>query len=268
MGTITFLFISLLQSNTFSESNVGQNIITLSEIASTNEYLKDELSKSTPLHEGTVIMAVQQTAGKGQRGASWESEPGKNLTCSVLLYPTFLDPRQQFLLTIAVSVAVATALETFISEPVFIKWPNDIFVDSRKVAGILIENQLRGTRWKSAIVGLGVNVNQAEFSEKIASRATSLKIVTGLTHDLHKVLSTLCHYIGQTYVALRTGEAEQLRQQYDARLFARGQLRDFLLEGGVRVSGKILGVSELGHLLVDLDGHRTSFGAKEITYTF
>lgn len=268
MGTITVIFILLLQSNTFSGANVGHNIITVSKIASTNEYLKDELSKSTPLHEGTVIMAVQQTAGKGQRGASWESEPGKNLTCSVLLYPTFLDPRQQFILTIAISVAVARALEALTLEPVRIKWPNDIFVGDRKVAGILIENQLQGQRWKSAIVGLGLNVNQEVFSENIAARATSLRIVTGQSHDLHKTLSTLCHYIGKAYAELRAGLSERLRRQYDARLFARGELREFLLEGGTRIRGKIVGVSELGELLVEFKGHRSSFGIKEIAYTF
>src|SRR5690606_19978508 len=109
----------------------------------------------------------------------------------------------QFLLTVAMSVAVAQALEEYACEPVRIKWPNDIFVGDRKIAGMLIENQLRGKRWKAAVVGLGINVNQAVFPETIAKRATSIKIVTGKTHDLGELLSRLCHYIGQAYGMLR-----------------------------------------------------------------
>lgn len=213
-------------------------------------------------------MAVRQTAGKGQRGAIWESEAGKNLTCSVLLYPVFLEPQRQFLLTVAVSVAVAQALEDYTSAPVRIKWPNDIYVGNRKIAGMLIENQLKGKRWKSAIVGLGVNINQDVFPESIAERATSLKIVTGVAHDLGGLLSKLCHYIGRAYGLLqRQGEAE-LREAYNTRLFARGERRNFLVEGDVEVKGKILSVNDVGELSVDFDGHQVAFGPKEISYTF
>src|SRR5690606_25093723 len=126
-------------------------------------YLKNELSKSTPLHEGTVIMAVDQYAGKGQQGTVWQSEPGKNLTFSLLLTPFFLSPKHQFRLTVAVSVALVRALATLLGERVAIKWPNDLYVGDRKIGGMLIENILQGPRWKSAIIGIGLNVNQTVF---------------------------------------------------------------------------------------------------------
>ncbi len=213
-------------------------------------------------------MAVRQTAGKGQRGAIWESEAGKNLTCSVLLYPTFIEPQRQFLLTVAVSVAVAQTLEEYTSAPVRIKWPNDIYVEDRKIAGMLIENQVRGTRWKSAVVGLGINVNQDVFAETIAERATSLKIVTGSAHDLRALLSRLCHYMGKAYGLLQRQGEGALRNAYHTRVFARDELRYFTVEGNVEVKGKILGVSELGDLLVDFNGYTVAFGAKEIAYVF
>src|SRR5690554_4486491 len=95
-----------LQSNHFSGIFIGQKQITLERTESTNDYLKDELSKSTPFIEGTVIMAVDQFRGKGQAGNEWESQKGKNLTASILLKPTFLKPEQQFDLNIAISLSV------------------------------------------------------------------------------------------------------------------------------------------------------------------
>lgn len=268
MGTINIIFISLLQSNTFSGLIVGQNIITLSKTPSTNEYLRERLSKSTPLDEGTVIMAVQQTAGRGQRGTSWESEPGSNLTFSVLLYPRFLDIRQQFLLNAAISVAVVRALQELTKEALHVKWPNDVLLSGRKVAGILIENQLQGKTWKSAVVGIGINVNQTVFSDSVGQRATSLKIITEKTYECRTLLSRLCHYIGQHYTMLVKNKQENLCEAYESLLFARGEKRDFLVDGNEKVHGKIIGVNRLGRLMVDFGSHQADFGSKEITYVF
>src|SRR5690606_26474526 len=138
-------------------------------------YLKEALSKSTPLPEGTVIMAVDQHDGRGQKGTLWQSEPGKNLTASLLLTPTFLDPKQQFVLTAAISLAITRWLASLTHVEVKIKWPNDIFIGDRKIGGILIENILKGKTWKSAVVGIGINVNQTSFPPEIQTRATSVK---------------------------------------------------------------------------------------------
>lgn len=213
-------------------------------------------------------MAVRQTAGKGQRGSTWESEPGKNLTFSVLLYPTFLDIQQQFHLNAAISVAIVRALQEFVEGSLQIKWPNDVLLGERKVAGILIENQVQGRKWKSAIVGLGINVNQESFGEPVSQRATSLKIVTGQAVDLASLLSRLCHYMEETYNMLRQGQTETLLNNYTKYLFAMGEKRTFLIHGGTEISGTILGVNKLGMLLIEINGQQVVFGIKEIEYVF
>src|SRR5690606_16121061 len=153
------------QSNTFSSFFSGQNLITLKRVSSTNDYLKQELSKSTPFNEGTVIMAEEQTAGKGQKGSKWISDPGKNLTFSLLLKPTFLSPVHQFDLNIAVCVSIFETLFPLMGNQVKMKWPNDIFVNDKKLGGILIENILQGNSWKESIIGIGINVNQEDFGD-------------------------------------------------------------------------------------------------------
>src|ERR1700744_4814140 len=105
-GRIVTILNSTLQNNTFSGLFVGQNLVALTEVDSTNNFLKEALANSTPLIEGTVIMAESQYAGRGQQQNKWNSEPGKNLTFSLLLKPTFLPVNQQFNLTIAISVGI------------------------------------------------------------------------------------------------------------------------------------------------------------------
>jgi len=129
-----------LQNNIFSGLFVGQNLTVLKETGSTNNYLKDLLSNSKPVNEGTVIMAESQTAGRGQQQNRWHSEPFKNLTFSLLLQPKFLSLQQQFELTRAVSLGVITALQQATGANIQVKWPNDIYYGDKKLGGILIEN--------------------------------------------------------------------------------------------------------------------------------
>jgi BirA family biotin operon repressor/biotin-[acetyl-CoA-carboxylase] ligase len=143
-----------LQNNTFSGLFIGRNLITLKEVDSTNTFLKDALSKSTPLLDGSVIMADRQLAGRGQSGNSWISEAGKNLTFSVLLNPVFLAIERQFDLNMAVSLALNDFFNKYKIQAATIKWPNDSYINNKKVAGILIENILQGNKIKhEAIYG-------------------------------------------------------------------------------------------------------------------
>ena len=124
-------------------------------------------------------MAVEQYAGRGQVGTQWESEKGKNLTASILLYPSFISPTNQFNLSIAVSLGIRDALHNILKQEVWIKWPNDIYVNNKKIGGILIENILQGSTWKYAIIGIGINVNQTAFS-------TDAKNPTSIREILHE----------------------------------------------------------------------------------
>src|SRR5690606_17607252 len=127
-------------------------------------YFKSLMSKSEPLAEGTVIMADDQFAGRGQQESTWISAPGKNLTFSLLLKPGFLTITQQFKLNMVVCNALRNAISTFSQRNIAFKWPNDLYYDHKKLGGILIENMLAGNTYKASIVGIGINVNQLEFS--------------------------------------------------------------------------------------------------------
>lgn len=234
---------------------------------STNEYLKAELSKSTPFVEGTVIMAVEQFAGRGQRGAVWFSEPGSNLTFSVLLNPIFLNPRYQFRLTTAISLAIARWLESLLPRLIKIKWPNDIYVDGRKIGGILIENMLKGQTWKAAIVGIGINVNQTTFPPEISRRSCSIKQFLHSDSNIPELLSDLCKYLSEAYQALKNGGHETQLTQYKQHLYRLGESCPFLIDG-VRVTGTLHGVTEEGRLLIDFDGHVADFDVKEVEFVF
>lgn len=256
-----------MQHNSFSGGFIGQNLVTLAATSSTNDYLRRELAKSKPVPEGTVIMAVEQFAGKGQQGAVWESEPGQNLTCSILLTPTFLDPTDQFSLTVMVSLAIVDFLTPHIgSHQVAIKWPNDIYVDGRKIGGILIENVVQGRQWKSAIIGIGLNIRQTRFPAQFRDRATSLKMLTGDVSDPVAYLPGLCAEIEKQYVALREGQHEQQAQRYRQLMYQIDEEATYLVDG-VPVRGKILGVGPHGRLLVDFGGHIADFGIREIAFT-
>ncbi|WP_240768747.1 biotin--[acetyl-CoA-carboxylase] ligase [Olivibacter sp. XZL3] len=242
---------------------VGENIITLQRVSSTNDYLKSNLSNSTPYSEGTVIMAVEQYAGKGQAGNVWRSEPGKNLTCSILLNPGFLSPKDQFNLNIAVSLAIIDTLRPILGGDLRIKWPNDIYFLDKKIGGILIENILRGMTWKHAIIGLAINVNQTDFDNHHA-KASSLKQLLGRDFDINELLSSLCLQLSIEYELLKHGNAEQ-RPRYKRDLYRLGQRANFMV-GDQCKNGTVLDISREGKLVVDFDGQLTEFGIKEIAF--
>lgn len=256
-----------MENNTFSRGFIGRKRITLSSTPSTNDFLKDQLAKSTPFPEGTVIMAVEQFNGKGQHGAVWQSETGQNLTFSVLLYPKGRMADQPFFLTVAVSLAIADFLETLLpqSQSVKVKWPNDIYVDGRKIAGVLIENNFSGKNWKHSVVGIGLNVNQVQFPSEISARLSSLKLVTHQEFDLNELLDRLCEHLESRCMTLRSGQFAELRSDYYERLYQFGEVHTYWVDG-IAVPGKIVGVTPEGRLQLDFNGHLVDFGMKEISF--
>ncbi len=186
-----------MQNNIFSGLFVGQNLITIKEVDSTNNFLKNLSSNSKPLPEGTVIMAESQFAGRGQQQNRWHTEPGKNLTFSILLNPVFLAATNQFDLTRVVSLGVFDALKPLLGENLKIKWPNDIYYDDKKLGGILIESVLQGSQLKQAIIGIGLNVNQQVFPEWVPN-PTSVKQILQQDYDLTLLLSQICNNNGDT----------------------------------------------------------------------
>jgi len=253
-----------LQNNTFSTLFVGQNIVTLRRIDSTNNYLKNQLSKSAPLPEGTVILAEEQFAGRGQLNNTWISEPGMNLTLSLLLFPTFLNPEQQFLLNKSISIAINDVLARIIGAGLKIKWPNDIYFKDKKVGGVLIENLLRGRRWNYAVVGIGININQTHFPDTI-KKVTSIKEILQKNYDINDILVDLCTSIEQRYLQLRAGKYDLLDQMYIKNLYKYNEPHIFEINGEQK-EGKIIGISDTGMLEVNIDEKIGRYNFKEIAF--
>jgi BirA family biotin operon repressor/biotin-[acetyl-CoA-carboxylase] ligase len=254
-----------LQNNTFSTLFVGQNLIKLSDVDSTNNFLKLLVSKSEPLPEGTVIMADNQFAGRGQQQNSWQSAPGKNLTFSIYLKPSFLSVQKQFLLNMAVSIALNNALRALAGDEVKIKWPNDIYFGKQKLGGILIENLLSGQTYKTGIIGIGVNVNQVEFSGVIQARAISLTQILQKNVNLIELLAVICSHIESQYLKLRENNLVSLESDYLKRLLWYNQTGKFL-HNGQEFEGVITGVTEQGMLVIKSKGMEKTYNFKEVEF--
>jgi len=255
-----------LQNNTFSTLFVGQNLIKLSAVDSTNNYLKNIASNSEPLPEGTVIMAEHQFAGRGQQGNVWLAEAGKSLTFSLLLRPTFISAEKQFELNMLVSVALSNVLLKYLPDELSIKWPNDIYVGNKKIGGILIENIIAGSAIKQSIIGIGLNVNQTVFDNELKERPTSISQILQQDVNLMVLLSEICTQIEQLYLKLKLGKSAHLKELYVSKLYRLNKLAKYSREGNV-FEGVIQGINETGMLRIKpLNGEVAEFGFKEIAF--
>ncbi len=222
------------------------------------------LSNSKPVPEGTVIMAESQYAGRGQQQNRWNSEPGRNLTVSLLLNPVFLPPLYQFHLTRVVSIGVAGALIKVLGDEVKIKWPNDIYYGDKKLGGILIENILQGNVIKHAVVGIGLNVNQEEFPAWVPN-PVSVKQILHADYDLRLLLSDICKNIEAGYLQLKSSGFQQIQAAYTSLLYWYGQEKPFSA-GGEVFSGTVTGVSDTGYLQLSRQGEIKEYSFKEIEF--
>jgi BirA family biotin operon repressor/biotin-[acetyl-CoA-carboxylase] ligase len=253
-----------LQNNIFSGLFVGQNLVTIQQVDSTNTFLKTLLSNSKPLPEGTVIMAESQYAGRGQQQNKWHSEPGKNLTFSILLTPSFLAVSDQFDLNRVVSLGVYDALYPYLGDKLKIKWPNDIYYSDRKLGGILIETHIQGTHIKDAIIGIGLNINQENF-EPGAGNAISLKQILHRDYDLKTILSEICSHIEAYYLNLRADKFLFVRNTYLSRLYWLKEVKPFRSNDQV-FEGVIKNVKENGMLVVENNNEQQEFSLKQIEF--
>ena len=162
-------------------------ITHFNNIDSTNSYLQNLLEKGEDVVDNVVVTDFQ-TSGKGQGKNVWQSEDGKNLLFSIALDMSFLKAEDQFLLTQIVSVAMINVLKKYLPEEnLFIKWPNDIYFNNKKIAGILIKNEIKGIMLGTSIIGIGLNVNQTSFDESLPN-PISMKMITGKDYDLEEIL--------------------------------------------------------------------------------
>jgi len=239
----------------------GQQLVFVPECHSTNS-LASELATKNILSEGSVIITSNQTAGRGQRGNTWEAAAGMNLTFSILVKPTFLFVKNQFYLTIITSLAVIDFLKDQSVAEVKIKWPNDILVGKKKIAGILIENSLQQETIQQSIVGIGLNINQNNFA---FSTATSLAIVKNQDFDLNQSLNSLMKNFEKRYLQLRSGKLAELKSEYLENLFSLNESQTFI-SNGKELEGTIEDVDENGELMVLINGEKRNYNLKEISF--
>ena len=215
--------------------------------------------------EGDIILAQCQTAGRGQRGHTWESREGENLTFSLLLEPQFLPPSEQFLISECVALGVCDALLHYGIEAQ-IKWTNDIYIGDRKLAGILIEHKLQGSALARTVAGIGLNVNQKAFSDDLPN-PISMAQATGREFDREEVLQTVATSLMARYEQLREGGAKELQADYHQRLYRLGQEHCYALPDGSRFRGIIRGVEPTGALRIENErGELLSFLFKEVEF--
>lgn len=247
---------------------IGKNIIFLPEIHSTNSYAID-LLKNVNLPEGTVVHAAIQTHGKGQRGASWNAEPERNLTASIILKPGFLNIKNQFFLYQVVALACYDAMAEILDSSqidIKIKWPNDILVNRKKIAGILLENNIQNNQVNWCVAGIGINVNQESFGEGLS--ATSLKLITGTTYSIEYVLNLICGYLEKHYLALMNSKYAAIQQNYLSQLFGLNEIREFEIKGRVE-SLWVKGLGNTGLLVLeDHAGEKREVDVKEVKWIY
>lgn len=242
-----------------------EKIIKLGEVDSTNKYARGQVVPNEA-DEGAVVLARHQTQGRGAGGNSWESENGKNLTFSIHFKPVFLEPARQFYLSMAVSLGVADFISGFVSD-VSVKWPNDIYVADKKIAGILIENIIAGRRISDSVVGIGININQERFVGN-APNPVSLKQLTGVDYVLGQCLETVCNSVFKWYDLLRGEGKGKILENYLPRLFRVNRWAEFRT-GGKIFRGKITGIDEFGELIIETaESQVMKFGFKEVEYLF
>lgn len=243
---------------------IGKVLHEIEKLASTNEYaLKVLTSKEKPA-EGTVISTYHQSSGRGQMGSFWESEPGRNLSFSVILYPNFLKATEQALFNQAIALACRSWLAQYTTKPVEVKWPNDIMVDGKKIIGILIQNSISAHQLYSSIVGIGVNVNQKQFLK--APNPISLALLNNRFYDLDVLRLSLWKELEKNYLFLKAGNYQAIKEQYLCHLYRYGEVSLFSTPDQQLFEATVVGITNSGKLQLKTSTGTYEYGIKEIQF--
>lgn len=220
-----------------------------------------EMIREKSLPEGFVVQTDFQTAGKGQVGNSWESEAGRNLLFSMVLYPQRVTVDNQFLLSQLVSLGIKEALDEY-TDGITVKWPNDIYWNDKKLVGILIENSLQGTKIKSSVIGIGLNVNQKVFVSN-APNPVSLLQITGRRQNRKLLLTKIRQNIQKLYTEL---SVTKIRAEYAEALYRKDGFYAYRANDET-FQAKIISVHPDGQLELETEaGERKEFYFKEVSF--
>lgn len=239
---------------------IGKKVIFLPQCHSTNE-IAMSLVNNRHASEGLIVMAADQTHGRGQRGNTWQSDAGKNLTYSIVLQPRSLHISHQFRLHQMISLAVHEALSPILPPGLKVKWPNDIYYGDKKIGGILIENTLRGAQIDYAIIGIGINVNQEHFT---LDKATSLAKVRQTTFDIDQIAEDILIAMEELYEPL-SGPLANLAAKYEQILYRIHETHRYQAEGKI-FHGQITGIAPDGKLMIEEKGNVHHFDFKEVSF--
>ena len=242
------------------------NHLTFQKLDSTNAeairlYQKGELTSPT------VIYTHYQSNGKGYGDNYWESASGKNLIFSIACFPHFIEPSEQFILTQIISLSLwAVVTEVIPAKKISIKWPNDLYVGNKKIAGVLIQNFVKGNKIDFSVIGVGLNVNQKVFLSD-APNPTSLVIETGKVFDMEVLLKKILqHFAAYKNNLAALSLSGTIRSRYLENLYRFGKFHQFKDNESV-FTAKITGINSFGQLmLLTEDGKKRIYGFKEIAF--
>lgn len=242
---------------------IGKVLKYLEQVGSTNEAMK-EMARDEALDEGFTIYTLNQISGRGQQGKEWVNSPGESLALSVFLKPDFLQADQAYGISVAIAVATREFLEETFDLPAEIKWPNDIYIKDKKVSGILIENQIQGSKVSQSIIGIGINFNQSTFPEDMP-RAASLKMLTGEEQTILARIGYLTQKLDRLYRMLEEGGIEQLKERYLKHMYGLDTPRLYVIDGE-EITATARGIDQAGRLLLDIEGKSKAFSQGEVTW--
>ena len=227
----------------------------LSTVDSTNNYLR-QLAATKEVEEGTVVVSLEQTAGRGQRGHSWVSERGMGLYFSILLRPRGCPAEAQFILNKVIAAGAARYVDAASGCRTEIRWPNDLLLEGRKAGGILIENTLRGNHLAEVIAGIGINLNQESFTGSFQTPPVSLHQLSGTFYDPGREADALYGMLMKAYQSWQNGVYGEIVEYYNNRLYGRGRTVRFLTADGTFSDALFEGVDETGRAMIIENGLR------------
>lgn len=235
--------------------------IHISETPSTNALLKSYL-QDRDLSDFTLLYTDHQTKGRGQMGSIWNSQKDKNIACSIYKEFKGIHISEQFIISMSVALGITDALEELYVPKLKIKWPNDIYSSNKKIAGILIETNMSGTELSSAIIGIGINVNQQKFEG--LPQASSLINCVGRPTDRSYLMHLIIEKLSKRFEKMDLSY-DSIRKEYESKLYRKDKVSLFKGEQIGKVNGIIKGINEKGQLLIDID-HRgvMNFNLKEV----
>ena len=228
-------------------------LISLFSIDSTNSHALRLIREG--LTEDILIYSEEQTKGRGQRGNNWLSRPGDGIYCSYVFFHKHLSIDKQYVFNMCMSVAIAQYVSSKINQSVKIKWPNDILVNNKKIAGLLIENTIKGEQIGVSIVGIGLNLNQLWQNPAFDTAGTSLRMITGSEYNYEQEVFELARFVKKAKEDFEKGDYENVVKQYHEYLYGYNQLITFQMEEQ-EVNAILKGINHDGSAIILKDGHQ------------